>query len=98
MQSIGKTAVSTAVRNVELKLATAKDFKVKFEAELNDILVRIEMLKKMLGDNYYDDNTKSGFITIGLENYFEHLKIGQQELESMLQIEIQNWMKNLEKT
>ena len=44
---------------------------------MNDILVRIEMLKKMLGDNYYDDNSKSGFITIRLEEYFDHLKIGQ---------------------
>ena len=77
MQTIGKTAVSTAVRNVELKLASAREFKQKFEDELNDILVRIEMLKKMLGDNYYDDNSKSGFITIRLEEYFDHLKIGQ---------------------
>ena len=66
MQTIGKTAVSTAVRNVELKLAGAKEFKDKFMAELGSILERIEMLKKMLGDNYYDDNSKSGFITIGL--------------------------------
>ena len=66
MQTIGKTAVSTAVRNVELKLASAREFRDKFMAELGSILERIEMLKKMLGDNYYDDNSKSGFITIGL--------------------------------
>ena len=55
MQTIGKTAVSTAVRNVELKVQSAKEFKGVFEAELNVVLVRLGNLKKMLADNKYDD-------------------------------------------
>ena len=66
MQNIGKTAVSTAVKNVELKLANAKEFKTLFEAELNVILVRLENLKKMLADRVYNDETKDGIITIEL--------------------------------
>lgn len=75
MQSIGKTAVSTAIKNVELKVESAKEFKPAFLEELNEILIRIENLKKLLADNVYNDETKEGFITIGLREYYLNLKI-----------------------
>lgn len=69
-----------------------------FEAELKEVLIKLEGLCKMLEDNKYNDETKSGFITIELREYFHNLKIGQLELEAMLDTEIQNWINNIEKT
>ena len=69
-----------------------------FLEELDAVLLKLDSLRKMLEANKYNDETKMGFITIELKEYYLKLKIEEQELEAMLDTEIQNWINNLEKT
>ena len=98
MTDLGKTAVTTAVKNVEIRLANVKEFKTMFLEELDVVLKKLADLRQMLEANRYNDETKAGFITIQLQEYYSKLKIEEKELEAMLDTEIQNWNNNLEKT
>ena len=64
MTTLGKTAVSTAVKNVELRLANVQEFKTMFLEELDVVLNKLASLRQMLEANRYNDETKMGFITI----------------------------------
>ena len=58
------------VREAEQKYEKAHEFKEEVESDIDDIHMRIELLKKKFADKIADKNSK-GLLTKKLEDYFK---------------------------
>ena len=73
------------------KIVGFKQLKTEVDEKMSRVFEMIYMIRQTLIDNVVNDETESGFLTHGVDEYLECLKLKDAELEKLFEKDFAHW-------